>query len=183
MEEAGELAVIDAKDRNVIKRIDLSEEIGGMKIGFMPHNVQVAPDNKSVWVTANAMDMNKEKVSFFKIPKASADEGHGEEGGMKVNDEVIVIDPFTDKIVKRIEMGTDLHLSHVALTSDSGYAIAAAQTKGIVYKINTKTYEVEKEAITEKGGEPHGLEFLRTGRRLTLPCLKARVSEFLTWKK
>ena len=58
IEEAGEIAVISAKDRAVIKRIDLSSDIGGTKIGFMPHNVQVAPDNKSVWGTANAMDMN-----------------------------------------------------------------------------------------------------------------------------
>src|SRR3989338_10821670 len=56
VEEAGEIAVISAKDRTVIKRIDLSAEIGGIKIGFMPHNVQVAPDNKSVWVTANVND-------------------------------------------------------------------------------------------------------------------------------
>ena len=142
VEEAGEIAVIDAKNRNVVKRIDLSAEIGGMKIGFMPHNVQVAPDNKTVWVTANAMDMNKDKVSFFRIQKVSADEGHGEEGGMKASDEIIVIDPLTDKIIKRIEMGTDLHLSHISLTPNSNYAIAAAQTKGIVYKINAKTYEV-----------------------------------------
>ena len=59
VEEAGEIAVISAKSRTVIKRIDLSSDIGGMKIGFMPHNVQVAPDNKSVWVTANAMDMSQ----------------------------------------------------------------------------------------------------------------------------
>src|SRR3989338_7928782 len=92
VEEAGEIAVIDAKNRNVVKRIDLSAEIGGMKIGFMPNNVQVAPDNKTVWVTANAMDMNKGKVSFLRIPLAMADEGHGEEGEIKVNDEIIVID-------------------------------------------------------------------------------------------
>jgi len=88
IEEVGEIAVISAKDRAVIKRIDLSSDMGGKKIGFMSHNVQVAPDNKSVWVTANAMDMNKDKVSFFRIQKVSADEGHGEEGGMKANDEL-----------------------------------------------------------------------------------------------
>ena len=103
IEEAGEIVVISAKNRNVIKRIDLSAEIG-----FMPHNVQVAPDNKSVWVTANAMDMSK--VSFNVISKARADEGHNEETDIKANDEIIVIDPLTDKIIKRIEMGTDLHL-------------------------------------------------------------------------
>jgi len=187
VEETGEIAVIDAKDRNVIKRIDLSAEIGGIKIGFMPHNVQVAPDNKSVWVTANAMDMNKEKISFFKIQKvyptqllfgmlgvARADEGHGEEGEIKVNDEIIVINPLTDKIIRRIDMGTDLHLSHISLSPDSRYAIAAAQTKGIVYKINAKTYEVEKEAITEKGAEPHGLRISPDGKTSYIAMLKGK---------
>ena len=173
VEEAGEIAVISAKDRTVIKRIDLSAEIGGIKIGFMPHNVQVAPDNKSVWVTANVNDKEM-KMSFRIIPMVQADTGHGEEGGMKVNDEIIVINPLTDKIIKRIEMGTDLHLSHIALTPDSNYAIAAAQTKGVVYKINAKTYEVEKEINTEKGGEPHGLRISPDGQTAYIAMLKGK---------
>ena len=64
-----------------------------MKIGFMPHNVQVVPDNKSVWVTANAMDMSKGKTSFLRIQRVQADEGHDEEGSINPNDEIIVIDP------------------------------------------------------------------------------------------
>lgn len=174
VEEAGEIAVVSVKDRIVLKRIDLSEEIGGMKISFMPHNIQVAPDNKSVWVTANAMDMRKAKTAFFKITRVQADEGHGEEGGMMANDEIIVIDPLTNEIIKRIEMGADLHLSHVALTSDSKYAIVAAQTKGVVYKINAKIYEVEKEAITEKGGEPHGLRISPDGKTAYIAMLKGK---------
>ncbi|MEK7069948.1 MAG: DUF1573 domain-containing protein [Patescibacteria group bacterium] len=174
VEEAGEIAVISTKNRTVIKRVDLSAEIGGMKISFMPHNIQVSPDNKSVWVTANAVDRNKEKMSFQIIPKARADEGHGEEGGIKINDQIIVIDPLTDKIIKRIEIGTDLHLSHVALTPDSSYAIVAAQTKGVVYKINVKTYEVEKEVITEKGGEPHGLRISPDGKTAYIAMLKGK---------
>ena len=67
----------------------------------MPHNVQVAPDNKSVWVTANAVDMSQKKVSFKIVAKAQADEGHGEEAGMMPNDEIIVIDPLTDQIIKK----------------------------------------------------------------------------------
>src|SRR3989344_3920143 len=174
VEEAGEIAVISAKDRAVIKRIDLSSDMGGKKIGFMPHNVQVAPDNKTVWVTANAMDMNKDRVSFFRIQKVSADEGHDEEGGMKANDEIVVIDPLTDKIIKRIEMGTGLHLSHISLTQNSNYAIAASQTKGIVYKINAKTYEVEKEISTEKGAEPHGLRISPDGKTAYIAMLKGK---------
>ena len=161
VEETGEIAVVSAKDRTIIKRIDLSSEIGGSprfgeagrKIGFRPHSVQAAPDNKSVWVTANAIDVSKNKTSLLKIPQARADEGHGEEGGMKISDQVIVIDPLMDKIIKRIEMGADLSLSHIALTSDSNYAMATSQAKGIIYKINAKTYEVEveKQISAEKG--------------------------------
>lgn len=117
----------------------------------MPNSVQAAPDNKSVWVTASAVDMSKAKTSFFKIMRVQADEGHGEEGEMKINDQIIIIDPLTDTIVRRIEAGTDLRLSHITFTPDPSYAIAASQTEGVSYKINTKTYEVEKEAISEKG--------------------------------
>ena len=105
-------------------------------------------------MTANAIDVSKNKTSLLKIPQARADEGHGEEGGMKISDQVIVIDPLMDKIIKRIEMGADLSLSHIALTSDSNYAyIATSQAKGIIYKINAKTYEVEveKQISAEKG--------------------------------
>ena len=77
-------------------------------------------------MTANAIDVSKNKTSLLKIPQARADEGHGEEGGMKISDQVIVIDPLMDKIIKRIEMGADLSLSHIALTSDSNYAMRLA---------------------------------------------------------
>ncbi len=170
VEGAGEVAVVSVKDKTIMKRIDLSAEIGGMKVDFMPHNIQVAPDNKSVWVTANVNDKVM-KMSFRIIPKAEADSGHGEEGGVKINDEVIVIDPLTDKIVKRIEMGTDLHLSHVALTTDSNYAIAAAQTAGVIYKINVKTYEIEKKINTKKGDQPHGLRISPDGKTAYIAML------------
>lgn len=164
IEGSGEIAVVDTKTNQFLKRIDLSEDKNGMTVGYMPHNVQVAPDNKSVWVTANADDENM-KMSFRLIPKAEANEGHGEESVTeKSNDEVIIIDPFLDVIVKRIELGQDLHLSHVALTSDSAYAIVASQEKGIVYKINTSSFEVEKETVTMKGAEPHGLRISPNGK-------------------
>lgn len=165
IEGTGEIAVIDAKTKQVLKRIDLSEEKVEGTIGYMPHNVQVAPDNKSVWVTANAT-IKKEKMSFQVIPIARADTGHGDEATDtgKSNDEVIVIDPFLDVIVKRIEIGQELHLSHVALTPDSAYAIVASQEKGIVYKINTSSFEVEKKVDTKNGGGPHGLRISPDGK-------------------
>jgi len=172
IEGSGEIAVIDAKTNQVLKRIDLSEDKNGMIVDYMPHNVEVAPDNKSVWVTANAMD-EKMKMSFQIIPKVYADTGHGdgEVSSNTNNDEVIVIDPFSDVIVKRIEIGTELHLSHVSLTPDSSYAIVASQEKGIIYKINTTSFEVEKEVVTKKGGGPHGLRIAPDGKTAYIAML------------
>ncbi len=169
VEGAGEVVAINTKTREEISRIDLSEEINGKKINYMPHNLQVAPDNKSVWVTANAME-DMEKMSFQIIQKAYADEGHGEAKAME-SDQVIIIDPLTDKITRRIDIGQGLHLAHVALTPDSKYAIVAAQEKGIIYKINASSFEVEKQTETKKGGGPHGLRISPDGKKAYIAML------------
>ncbi|MFZ2303566.1 MAG: DUF1573 domain-containing protein [Minisyncoccia bacterium] len=176
IEGSGEIAVIDAKTNQVLKRINLSEDKNGMTVGYMPHNVQVAPDNKSVWVTANAVDEKDMKMSFRIIPRAEASEGHSDEVvyAGKSKDEVIVIDPFSDEIVKRIEIGQEMHLSHVALTPDSAYAIVASQEKGIVYKINTSTFEIEKEVATKKSAGPHGLRITPNGETAYIAMLSGK---------
>src|SRR3990167_4918317 len=173
IEGSGEIAVIDTKTNQILKRIDLSEDKNGITVGYMPHNIQVAPDNKSVWVTANASGEKDMKMSFRIIPIASADTGHGNEVSetMGNKDELIVVDPFSDAIVKRIEIGQDLHLSHVSLTPDSSYAIVASQEKGVIYKINATTFEVEEETVTKKGDGPHGLRISPDGKTAYIAML------------
>ncbi len=172
IEGEGGVSVIDANTNKVLKTVDLSENKNGTIIKYMPHNTQVAPDNKSVWVTANAMD-EEMKMSFKFIPIAYAEVGHGEEksSAMSNKDEVIVLDPFSDVIIKRIEIGTDLHLSHISLTPDSSYAITASQEKGILYKINATTFEIEKEVATKKDGGPHGLRISPDGKTAYIAML------------
>ncbi|MBI5400606.1 MAG: DUF1573 domain-containing protein [Candidatus Yonathbacteria bacterium] len=172
IEGSGEIAVLDAQNKQVLKKIDLTKDKGETTVGYMPHNVQVAPDNKSVWVTANT-DGAKMKMSFRIIPRAEASAGHSGEETVagKSNDEVVVIDPFSDVIVKRIEFGQDLHLSHVSLTSDSSYAIVASQEQGIIYKINTTSFAVEKTVVTKNGGGPHGLRISPDGKTAYIAML------------
>ncbi len=159
VEGTGEIVVIDAKTNNILKRIDLSENKNGQNVGYMAHNVQAASNGQSVWLTANAMDKNDKEM------KMSEHDGHGEGAAAEENnDEVIVIDPFTDTIIKRIEIGQGLHLSHIVLTPDSSYAIAASQEKGIIYKINAASFKIEKEAVAKKGAEPHGLRVSPDGK-------------------
>ncbi|NUQ57569.1 MAG: DUF1573 domain-containing protein [Candidatus Paceibacter sp.] len=174
VEEEGKIAVLDAASNEVIKNIDLSQESAEGKIFFMPHNVQVAPNGKTVWVTGNAMAKKEaQKQSFLFIKQARADEGHGMESTSN-EDQLIVIDSYLDEIVKRIPLGTDMHLSHVALTPDSRYAIAASQGKGIVYKVNAMTYEVEKQTMTKTGAEPHGLRISPDGKTAYIAMLKGK---------
>lgn len=155
-EGAGQIDVVSMKDNAVIDKIDIYSEAHGMKIPLMPHNVQVAPDNKTVWVTANFMNMGG---------------GADTMDGMIMSDEIIVIDPLSDEIIKRIEMGVGLHLAHIVLTPDSKYAIAIAQTKGVVYKIDTNTYEIIAKINTREGDEPHGLRISPDGKTAYIAIL------------
>lgn len=148
-EGAGQIDVVSMKSNAVINKIDIYSEAHGVKTPLMPHNVQVAPDNKSIWVTANFMNMGGDADIME---------------GMIMSDEIIVIDPLRDEIIKRIEMGVGLHLAHIVLTSDSKYAIAVAQTKGAIYKIDAKTYEVVGEINTREGDGPHGLRISPDGK-------------------
>lgn len=161
-EESGEITVISVKDRVVMDHINLSLEMHGARISFYPHNVQVAPDNKSVWVTANAYLMNMKKNNDMTAMS------------MDVADEIVVIDPLTDKIIKRIEVGAGLHLSHVVLTPDSNYAIVVAQSGGVIFKINANTYEIENEISVERGSEPHGLRISPDGKTAYIAMMEGR---------
>lgn len=169
VEGDAEIAVLDAGKRTVLRRIDLSVEHDGGVVPFQPHNVQVAPDGKSVWVTANAG--GHEAHAALAIPVALA---HGDEPAGPEKDEVIVIDPVTDRIVKRIPIAAGVHLAHVALTPDSVYAYVTAQIEGAVYTINARTHEVVKRIKAREASEPHGLRIAPDGSAAYLALLKGK---------
>ncbi len=181
LEGSGEIAVIDAVTKKLFKKIDLSEIQNGKRIGYMPHNVQVAPDNKSVWVTTAATEKMR-KMSFQIIPAAHADEGPVRET-VDADDQIIVIDPSSDKITKRINLGRGLRLSHVALTPDGLFAITASQEKGVIYKINTISFEVEKTVDAQKGAGPHGLRISPDGKTAYIAMLGGKSMGILQIEK
>lgn len=53
IEEEGRVGVIDTQNRKMIKSIDLSEVQNNKFVKYTTHNVQVAPNGKTVLVTAN----------------------------------------------------------------------------------------------------------------------------------
>ena len=153
VEGDGAIAVIDPARQKVIKKIDLNIEHDGGLLPYAPHNVQVSPDGRSVWVTANAGSHQDHNASLL-IPSALA---HGDEAETIENDEIIIIDPATDQISERLPLGRDLHLAHVVLAPNGNYAYATAQEAGKIYKINARALTVEKIIETPTGSEPHGL--------------------------
>lgn len=149
LEEEGAIAVVDTRDNSLLGKIDLTNKVGDRKMNFAAHNVQVSPDGQSVWVTANFMGIA----------------GHNEETETETNniekdkvaDQIIVIDPKKDAIIKRIGTDVDQHLAHIVVTRDGGNIFATAQETGLVYRINGTTYAIENVIPLAKDSQPHGL--------------------------
>jgi YVTN family beta-propeller protein len=157
LEEDGAIAIIDTKDNSLLGKIDLTQKKGDEEIRYSAHNVQVAPDGKSIWVTANFMGMGGHEEE--------SDMSEEEETGEEFPDQVIVINPQKDSIIKRIDIGNDQHLAHIVVTRDGKNAYATAQEPGLVYKINGTTYEIEKTISLGKDAQPHGLRLAADDRQ------------------
>lgn len=160
IENEGAIAVLHEKDHTVLTRIALEKKDGLKLQRYTAHNVQVSPDGKSVWVTANAM--------------MSASGRGMQKTGVTVDDEVIVIDPRTDTIVKRIGMGSDNHLSHVVLSPDGKFAYVAAQEKAVVTEIDAQTFAITKTYPLRAGSGPHGMRLSVDGRLALLALLEGK---------
>lgn len=130
-EEGGSVSVIDLQNSLKVTSIDISGNSGEM---FMAHNVQVAPNGKSVWVTAVPMDSNS------------------------IN-QLVVIDPNTGTIKKRIQLGKDLHVAHVVLDNESKYAFVTAKESNQIIQVDASTYQVLRKFELGAGHSPHGLRY------------------------
>jgi YVTN family beta-propeller protein len=145
LEGEGAIAVVNTKGNSLLGKIDLTYKKGDKIVTFAAHNVQVAPDGENVWVTANFMNFGGHEE----------EETNSEE--TTIPDQVIVIDPLKDKIIKRIDIAPDQHLAHIVVTRDGKTAFATAQESGLVYKINGETYKTDKTLPLAKDSQPHGL--------------------------
>ena len=129
-EEGSSVSVIDLQDSLKNTTIDISDS-GKM---MMAHNVQVAPNGKTVWVTAVPMDSTA------------------------IN-QLVVIDVNTGTIKTRVQLGKDLHVAHVVLDNDSKYAFVTAKDPSQVIQVDATTYEVVKKFDLGAGHSPHGLRY------------------------
>ncbi len=158
-EEDGAISVVDHATRRRLRVIDLNERSGSTAMRYTLHNVQVAPDGRSVWVTA--------------LPHADAqDGGHGGGHGEEPTEQVVVIDPRTDAIQARIPVGAGLHLAHVVLDAASRYAYVSANETSQVLRIDAATRQVVNRYDLGAGRAPHGMRFC--GERLYVANMEGR---------
>lgn len=166
VEGEGALAVFDTASRQILKRIDLAAGSPGERRKLAPHNVQVAADGGTVWVTANA--------GHGAAPSA---EHHGEQGHAAIEppfDEVLVIDPGSDTLIRRIPLGSGLHLAHVVLTPDGSRAFVTAQNESAIYEIDAREYRVVRKIEAPRASQPHGLRLAPDGKRAYVALLQGK---------
>lgn len=130
-EDGGSVSVINLKDKTKNVTIDLSGNKGEM---YMAHNVQAAPDGKSVWVTAVPMGSNE-------------------------TEQLLVIDPGSGAIKKRIQLGRHLHIAHVVLDDASKNVFVTAKDSNQVIQLDSITYEIKRRFELGSKSSPHGLRY------------------------
>jgi YVTN family beta-propeller protein len=179
VEGESKLAVFDSATRQLLTEIDVSSQRHGMRMTVAPHNVQVAPDGNTVWVTVNGGHPGHGGQSSVSGHEAVE---HGEmvhdgmgHGAMEAPaDEVVVIDPGADTVLQRIPIAPGAHLAHVAVTPDSGAAYVTAQNENAIYKINARTFRIEDKIQAPAGSQPHGLRIAPDGSRAYVALLQGK---------
>ncbi|MCK6533182.1 MAG: YncE family protein [Polyangiaceae bacterium] len=126
-EESGTISIVEEGRNKVLKAIVLP----ATPDMFMPHNVQVAPDGKSVWVAAAPMSEGEPEKAF-------------------------VLDPATGEITADIELGKELHVAHVVLNATSSKAYVSANEGNAVLEIDAKTKSVVRTIDLGADRGPHG---------------------------
>ena len=151
-ENADTVSVFDAASFKVLAPI---------RVGNMPHNVQLSPDGKVVWVTNNGEPDPDASTGHQAMNKAA----HAE---MAKPGAVWLIDTGTDAVIAKIPVG--LHPAHVVLTPDGRFAYITNGGDNSVTVIDAAARSVV--ATIPVGKFPHGVRFAPDGRQAYVANLK-----------
>lgn len=133
-----------------------------VRVGKMPHNVQVSPDGKFAWVTNNGEPGQSTDASAH---QATA---HGAHGAMALPGAVWVIDTSTDAVVAQVPVG--MHPAHVVVSPDGRLAYVTNGGDNTVSVIDTAARSVV--ASIPVGQSPHGLRIRPDGKEVYVANLK-----------
>lgn len=159
----GKVYVAD-EGANAVSVIDATsfKKTGSIPVGQGPHNVQVSPDGKWVWVTNNGDPAKAaETMPAEKMPK-------GEHGAMAGAGAVWVIDATTDAVVAKVPVG--MHPAHVVVASDGRTAYITNGGDNTVSVVDTAARRVI--GAVPVGASPHGLRITPDGKQVWVANLK-----------
>lgn len=151
-ENADTVSVIDAASFKVLAPV---------RVGKMPHNVQLSPDGKVVWVTNNGESDPDASPNHREMNKAA----HAE---MAKPGAVWLIDTGSDEVIAKIPVG--MHPAHVVLTPDGRLAYITNGGDNSVTAIDAVARNVVATILV--GKFPHGLRFAPDGRQAYIANLK-----------
>ncbi|MGM9428397.1 cytochrome D1 domain-containing protein [Hydrogenophaga sp. MI9] len=138
------------------------ESLATVRVGRMPHNVQVSPDGKFVWVTNNGEP--------GPTAGASAHQGmaHGAHEAMAQPGAVWLIDTSTHAVVAQVPVG--MHPAHVVVSPDGRMAYVTNGGDDTVSVVDTSARRTV--ATIAVGQFPHGLRVSPNGQEIYVANLK-----------
>ena len=167
----GKLYVAD-EESNTVSVIDATsfKKIASIAVGLGPHNVQVAPDGKTTWVTNNGEPGN----AAAQMPKASMPARmlksmpKDEHASMAGAGAIWAIDTTTDAVVAKVPVGKDP--AHVVVAPDGRFAYVANGGDNSVSVVDIQALQVV--ATIAVGAGPHGMRLSPDGKEAWVANLK-----------
>ena len=152
-EECDTVSVLDAASFKTLPTV---------RVGKMPHNVQVSPDGSRVWVTNNGEPV---PAGASPVPQGMA---KGEHAAMAKPGAVWAIDTGSDAVVAKVPVG--LHPAHIVQTPDGRFAYVTNDGDNTVSVIDASAQRVV--ATIPVGKFPHGIRFSPDGKQAYVANLK-----------
>lgn len=161
---AGGKVFVADEESNTVSIIDTTtlKTIGRVAVGQEPHNVQVTPDGKLVWVTNNGESAEENKETSETKMSRSVDMAGTAPGA------VWAIDTATAKVVAKVPVG--MHPAHVVVSGDGRTAYVTNGGDNSVSVVDTNAHQVI--ATIPVGTFPHGLRISPDGRQVWVANLK-----------
>ena len=160
---AGKVYVAD-EGANTVTVIDAAsfKKIGSIAVGQGPHNVQVSPDEKWVWVTNNGEPGKAAET----MPQGGTPKS--EHVAMAGAGAVWAIDTASNTVVAKVPVG--MHPAHVVVASDGSTAYITNGGDNTVSVVDTAAQRVVKTIAV--GASPHGLRISPDGKQAWVANLK-----------
>ncbi|MEK7346952.1 MAG: cytochrome D1 domain-containing protein [Pseudomonadota bacterium] len=134
-----------------------------VRMGKMPHNVQVSPDGQFAWVTNNGEPGQTTDAAVHKGMAQGAHEAMAQPGA------VWVIDTRSNAVVAKVPVGT--HPAHVVVSPDGRLGYVTNGGDNTVSVIDTSARSLV--ATIAVGQFPHGLRISPDGKELYVANLKS----------